>query len=473
MTDPPAPRKPFQTKWHLLVFSGSAWYRPSAAPVAPEGRSPMARIKIGYIGGGSTRAAGTMASLIHQGENFEGSEVVLVDLDPDALEVVRTIAERMAAAAGTDLTVTATTDRRAGLAGCDAVLTSYRPGGFEARALDERLPLAHGVIGQETHGPGGFFMALRSIHALQPMLDDMAAVCPDAILFNYTNPINVVAQAVADNTDVPVVALCEGPIVFPAYIAAKAGLDPELVDTSSVGLNHASWSVRHRYGDGDLIEALRAAWAERSDDPGFGGRGRRLVHLAVTMGTVPSGYFEYYYFESEVLAELAAKPTTRAEDILGWVPDYWDHYREQARAERPVLDPSRSRGGIHELELAIDCMDAVFNDRDEVMPVNVVNRGSVPGLPDDVIVETEARCDRAGIHPLPMPGLPRQVHGLVSALADHQQLAADAAWRGTAADGVRALAAHPLVRSLEVAERLYADLALAHRDHLPDRLVPA
>ena len=76
--------------------------------------------------------------------------------------------------------MSATTDRRAGLDGCDAVLTSYRPGGFEARVLDERIPLAHGVIGQETQGPGGFFMALRSIHALQGILDDIAVAVPAA-----------------------------------------------------------------------------------------------------------------------------------------------------------------------------------------------------------------------------------------------------------------------------------------------------
>ena len=127
----------------------------------------MARIKIAYIGGGSTRAAGTMASFVEHGENFAGSEVVLIDLDADRLELIRGLAERMAAAHGVDLTVTATTDRRAGLEDCDAVLTSYRPGGFEARVLDERIPLAHGVIGQETQGPGGFFMALRSIHVMQ------------------------------------------------------------------------------------------------------------------------------------------------------------------------------------------------------------------------------------------------------------------------------------------------------------------
>ena len=145
-----------------------------------------------------------MASFIEQGENFAGSEIVLIDLDAERLELIRGLAERMAAAKGVDLTVSATTDRRAGLDACDAVLTSYRPGGFEARVLDERIPLAHGVIGQETQGPGGFFMALRSIHVMQGILDDMAVACPGARIFNYTNPVNIVAQAVTDHSRHPV-----------------------------------------------------------------------------------------------------------------------------------------------------------------------------------------------------------------------------------------------------------------------------
>src|SRR5579859_4659521 len=174
----------------------------------------MARIKLAYIGGGSTRAAGTMASLIEQGENFNGSEVVLIDLDADHLEVVATIARKMARARHLDLTITTTTNRRDGLRECDAVLTSYRPGGFEARHLDESIPLKHGVIGQETQGPGGFFMALRSIYVLQQVIADMEASCPGARLFNYTNPINIVSEAITHHTDISVVSLCEGPILF-------------------------------------------------------------------------------------------------------------------------------------------------------------------------------------------------------------------------------------------------------------------
>jgi len=125
-----------------------------------------------------------MASFIHQGENFDGSEIVLIDLDAERLRIVQTIAQKMARARGLDLTITATTQRREGLQGCDAVLTSFRPGGFEARYLDESIPLKHGVIGQETQGPGGFFMALRSIQVMKSIIEDMEAVCPNARLFN-------------------------------------------------------------------------------------------------------------------------------------------------------------------------------------------------------------------------------------------------------------------------------------------------
>ena len=198
-----------------------------------------------------------------------------------------------------------------------------------------------------------------------------------------------------------------------------------------------------------------------------------MLQLAAAMDSVPSGYFQYYYFEEEILAEYHAKATTRSEDILSQVPSYWSHYREQALSADPQLDPARSRGGIHELELAIDCMDAVFNDRDEVMTVNVVNGGSVAGFEDTLVVETLGRCDADGVRPVEMPSLPAHLRGLVEALGYYQQAAADAAWHGTSHEAVQALASHPLVRSIDKAEQLYAEMAHAHRDHLPDRLLPA
>jgi 6-phospho-beta-glucosidase len=156
---------------------------------------------------------------------------------------------------------------------------------------------------------------------------------------------------------------------------------------------------------------------------------------------------------------------------MRWSAGYWQHYREQAEQERPRLDPGRSRGGIDELELAIDVMDAIFNDRDEVHPVNVPNRGGVlPGFPEDLVVEVQGRCNARGVEALPAKPLPRHVAGLVHMLGEYQAVAAEAAWSGSRRDAVRALCANPLVLRLPLAERLYDELAAAHRRYLPERL---
>ena len=431
----------------------------------------MARLKIAYIGGGSTRAPGTVAAFIERGADFAGSEIVLIDLSSERLEIVRTLATKMALAKGINLKITATTDRRAGLEGCDAVLSSYRPGGFEARRLDERIPLSQGVIGQETQGAGGFFMALRSIHIMRSIIEDMEAVCPGARLFNYTNPVNIVSQAVTLHSNIPTVSLCEGPLVFPSELVRGVGLEPALLDTVMIGLNHGSWTVRHEYDGGDLMPHLERILESDRTNPTLPPELRRWLELSVTMASIPASYMKYYFFKDELLAELRAKPTTRAEDILANVPDYWMHYREQAALPEPVLDPARSRGGLFELELAVDVMGAVFNDHRTVWPVNVPNHGAIPDFSDDLVVEVPGFCDAHGVTPLVQPPMPKQVMGVTSMLAQYQMLAAEAAWDGSRRDAVRALAANPLVMSLSKAESLYAEMSAAHRDFLPSRLL--
>jgi 6-phospho-beta-glucosidase len=426
----------------------------------------VANVKLAYIGGGSTRAPGTLASFIRQAANFSGSEIVLHDLDPDRLELVRRLAGRMAEVEGADLRITATTDRRAALHGCDGVLSSYRPGGFEARAADERLPLRHGAIGQETQGAGGFFMALRAIAVAKELVADMEAVCPGAWLFNYTNPVNVVAQAISDHSGIRVVSLCEGPIVFPREIAELAGLDPGKVRAVMLGLNHACWSAEAEYDGQPMIPVL----AQRLKEGVADDWARRWIQLAVQMDSLPASYMKYYYYETEMFKELQDKPTTRAQDILNEVPHYWQHYREQVDAHHPLLDPALSRGGIFELEVAVDVMDAVFNDRNEVWPTNVQSGGAIADFPDSLVVEVPCLVNRQGVRPIAGYRVPPPVRGLLGALGEYQQLAADAAWCGSRHQAVQALVSNPLVRTLPLAQTLYDELAAAHRAHLPERL---
>jgi 6-phospho-beta-glucosidase len=299
----------------------------------------------------------------------------------------------------------------------------------------------------------------------------MEAVCPRAWLFNYTNPVNIVSEAVTHHTSIPTISLCEGPIVTNREYAALVGLDPDRLDAVSIGLNHGSWSVRHLYDGQDVMPLLRAGYERLRRDPAAPREELRLLELACRMESLPSSYFQYYYFKVEILAELHAKPTTRAQDIMASVPDYWEHYREQAASDEPRLDPARSRGGIHELELGVDVMDAIFNDRKELWYVNVPNRGSLADFPDDLVVETVGYVDRNGVLPLAMGHLPRHVTGLVKMLGEYQALTAEAAWSGTRDDAVRALASHPLVFSLHTAEALYDELAAAQQQLLPRRLL--
>lgn len=429
----------------------------------------MARIKLVYIGGGSTRAPGTVATIVAQGQNFEGSEIVLVDLDPDRLETVEEIGRRMARAQGHDIRFSSTTDRRTALQDCDAVLTSYRPGGLEARVQDERIPLRNGVIGQETQGPGGFFMALRSIHVAREILADVEVVCPHALWVNYTNPINIVSQALTEYSDFPVISLCDGPIIFPRGLARRAGLDPDLLRARMVGLNHACWSLEAEY-DGEplwpLLQDRLDGGAAATDE-----HARRMLELAATLELIPAEYMQYYYFTDEVLGELRTKPTTRSEDILKELPSYWEHYREQARSDAPELDPARSRGGVNELELAIDVIDAVVNDRGVVLPVNVPNRGAIADFPDDLVVEVPGFVDRHGVVPLTQGHMPHRVLGLLHELAEYQMLAARVGWEGGRREGVQALMSNPLVRSAHKAAAIYDEMAAAHRDFLPARLL--
>ncbi len=432
----------------------------------------MASIRLAYLGGGSSRAAGTMASLISHGDEFAGSEVVLIDQRPDELEIVRTLAEKMARGAGLDLTVTATTDRRAGLDGIDAVLTSFRPGDFAMRQQDELIPMRHGVIGQETQGPGGFMMALRSVQVFQQLIADLDAVAPQARIFNYTNPVNIVSQAVEDHTDISILSMCEGPMIFWPSVLRTAGLDPERAEVMMAGVNHNCWSTTHLYDGEDVMPLLELGWEQVRDNASVDVWDRRMLHLAVALQSIPADYFKYYYFGEESFREAQGRRLTRAGVIMDHVDGYWQHYREQAASEHPQLDPARSRGGIHELELAIDVMSAFYNDAPRQLPVNLPNTGgALPGFDEDTVVEMWCTVDGSGAHPIEQRPLPHAVRGITQQLAAYQRLAALAAWDGGRADAVRALVAHPFVPTLAVAEELYDDLAHANAAYLPERLL--
>ena len=320
------------------------------------------------------------------------------------------------------------------------VLSSFRPGGSRPRA--RRADPAQ--VRRDRAGDAGArrpddVAAVRAGHA--ELCANLAEVAPRARIFNYTNPVNIVSQAVADNTRIPIVSFCEGPIVFPPVVAKAAGLDPAKLKANMTGVNHNVWSNEATYDGQDAIEVLRERWEELRDQPPLTDlNGYRALHLAVALGSIPSDYFNYYYFRDELLRELQLARQTRSEQIMSSLGSYWSHYAEQADSPAPRLDPARSRGGIHELELAIDAMSAFYNDTGARLPFNIPNAGGFAARLRRV--RRSSRCGapstRKGFHPEPQRPLPHSVRGITQQLAEYQVLAAKAGWDGTRDDAVRA-----------------------------------
>ena len=419
--------------------------------------------RITVVGAGSGYMPGVIRGLLHRADDLRGSELVFYDLDADHLDLMARLARRMFAARGADFTVRTETDPKAALDATDFVFTTFRPGGLPARKLDETIPLRHGVIGQETNGPGGFFMACRSIPVLLDLARTVEEVAPGAWIVNYTNPTNIVTAAVTGFTGARIIGLCDQFAGDQAMWADLLGLDADRLEIDWTGLNHATWALRVREDGRDITRSVaeRVGRLANPDDPDAA----KLVAIACAQGLLPNSYLRYYYWHDEMLSELRAKPTTRAEDIMAMLPAYYESVAREAERDDP--DPSRERGGGDHGEFAVDTICAVAGDEGRRLIVNTVNRGAVGGLDGDGIVEVPSIVGAQGPVPLVMGELPPQVRGLLQAVHQYERLTASAAATGDRRLALRALMAHPNVRSQATAEKILDEGLAAHRAYLP------
>jgi 6-phospho-beta-glucosidase len=422
-------------------------------------------VRIAIIGAGSGYLPGVIRGLIHRAGDLAGAELACFDIDAGHLGIMTRLARAMFAARGARLTVTAHDEIEAALDGADFVFTTFRPGGLAARHLDESIPLAYGVAGQETAGPGGFFMALRSVPVLLDIARVLAEVAPDAWIVNYTNPTNVVTDAVTRYSHAKIVGLCDQWVGDTETWAALLGLPAAGLEIDWIGLNHFTWADRARLNGTPIeLESALAAGTPRlaatpHRDPA------RMAELGRALGLLVNSYSKYYFFHDEVVRELREKGTTRAEDIMAMLPAYYDQVA--AEADRPDPRPSDERGGGEHGEFAVDVICAIAGDERRRFIVNTVNRGAIDSLEPAAVVEVPCIVGRQGPTPLVMGGLPRPVRGLTQAVHAYERLAADAAATGDRGLALQALLAHPLVPGKRVAEGLLRDGLAAHRDHLP------
>lgn len=425
------------------------------------------KLKVAVIGGGSSYTPELIEGFILNYRTFPVSEIVLVDVPEEQhkLSVVGGLAQRMAAKSGFPIKVWMTTDRRQALDGADFVTTQIRVGRLEARKWDETIPLHYGMIGQETTGPGGMMKALRTIPVLLDIARDMEELCPDAWLLNFTNPSGMVTEAVSKYSKIRSIGLCNSPIAAYKWISELYSVPIEDIYCEFVGLNHLHWISRIEIkGESKLPELL-------NNNDGYSAKNVPQYNwnptLLQSLGAIPSYYLKYYYMTRELLAEqqeAAARGETRAETVRKLEEELFRIYEDPGLKEKPRQ--LESRGGAYYSEAAVRLMNSLYNDSGDIQTVNVANNGILDFLPDDAFIEVNCRIKKSGPVPVPVKVVPEAVRGLISAVKTYEQLTVNAAVTGDRGTALLALAHHPLVTSVNDAEKMLEEMLLQNKMYL-------
>jgi alpha-galactosidase len=439
-------------------------------------------VKIVIIGAGSTVFTPGLIADLTGSTLFADATVALVDINPRSAETMARYTERVARERGVGLRVEYATDRREVLAGADFVTVTIAVGGARAWERDVRIPEAHGVyqtVGDSV-GPGGVFRALRHVAELVAIARDMEELCPDAWLFNYTNPLTALVRAVQKSSPVRCAGLCHGVLHTREAIAHDLGLNPAELSLTAAGINHLAWVLDLRHDGQDVYPQFRElvrGWLTSapppSDDPyeGFQEVSARLMEL---YGFYPSPgdrhvgeFFPFFLRQTgNGLGYGLQSGLDMTNDILASRDERWDRIADQAegRAEldRALFDEAR------EGERVVSIMQAIVTDRPLLeLAVNVRNDGLIPNLPAEAVVEVPGMADGRGVHGIAVGALPEGIAGILAARARQQELTIDAALSGDRSLALQALLADPLVPSVEAAERMLDQALEAHAPYLP------
>ncbi|WP_327385370.1 6-phospho-beta-glucosidase [Streptomyces sp. NBC_01207] len=419
-------------------------------------------MKLAVVGGGSTYTPELVDGFARLRDTLPVSELVLIDPAAERLELIGGLARRIFARQGHPGRITTTSDLDAGIAGADAVLLQLRIGGQAARLQDETWPLECGCVGQETTGAGGLAKALRTVPVVLDIAERVRRTNPEAWIIDFTNPVGIVTRALLQ-TGHKAVGLCNVAIGLQRKFAALLDLAPADIHLDHVGLNHLTWELGVRRGgpDGeDLLATLLATHGEA-----VAGDLRLPRAVLDRLGVVPSYYLRYFYAHDEVVRELGTKPS-RAAEVAAMERELLALYGDPALDEKPAL--LAKRGGAFYSEAAVDLAASLLGDGGPaVQVVNTYNNGTLPFLPDDAVIEVQARVDGSGAAALAVPRLDPLFSGLISHVSAYEDLALDAALRGGRERVFKALLAHPLIGQFDLAEGL-TDRLLAHnKEHLP------
>ncbi len=427
-------------------------------------------LKVAVIGGGSTYTPELVNGFLARHKQFPLSELWLMDIDKERLDIVGGFAQRMVEFKGNPFKVILTTNQRQAVKDASYVTTQLRVGHMEARRRDEYLGKRHGLVGQETTGVGGMAKALRTIPVILKIAQDMQELArPGAMLVNFTNPAGLVTQALSKYAaEIPSVGVCNVPIgakmkmVEGLKKATGREIDLSRVELNTLGLNHLSWH-RGFTVDGEDVwpQIIREFIAElkSQEHPEWDPCMIEITRM------IPNYYLQYFYYTEKKIAAQQNWPPSRADEVIEVEKRLLEQYADPNLKEPPA--DLMKRGGAHYSTVATQLLNAHYNDLGETHIVNIRHNGAVAAWPADWVLEMPAMVKKSGITPLAADPLPPAQFGLLAAVKAYELLTVEAAVHGDRAAAYQALLVHPLGPKGDKVQAVLDDMLETHREHLP------
>lgn len=453
-------------------------------------------MKIAIIGAAGVRTPLIVQSITARQERLGLDELALMDIDASHLELIGLLSETPGMHKRR-YAITRTTDARQALAGADFVITTFRVGGIASRVIDERVPLNFGVLGQETTGPGGFAMALRSIPVLLNYIDLMEEVCPHAWLINFANPAGLLVEAVTRLTGWKRVAgICDAPSGMARLAAAVLHANPEHVYLDYFGLNHLGWVRSLRWQGQEYLPTIFQMLREGGSLPFL----PFDTDFMVKLGLIPNEYLYYFYHTVQAVDNILRSPQSRGEQIAALNLALFAALAEKHAADdlagmqRVYQSYLKTRGdsymtsetghtiGLENLDpqtlqaitgegyagVALDLIEGLLGRQPRHMILNIPNQGAMPDLAPEDVVEVPAYVNAGMIQPLAVGPVPEHCMDLINQVKIYEKLTVEAVKEHSYHKALAALAGHPLVPDPDIAEIILDGYIRQHGVYFPE-----
>ncbi len=454
-------------------------------------------MKISIIGAGGVRTPLIVKAMLKRQERLNLTELALMDIDGERLELIGALTAPVERSPDTNFHITRTTDLKVALKNSDFVITTFRVGGIESRVIDERVPLDHGVLGQETTGPGGFALGIRSIPVLLSYVSLMQENCPNTWLINFANPAGMLTEAVVRHTGWQrVVGICDGPATMHGFISAFIGAKPDEVFLDYFGLNHLGWVKRVVYQEQDYLPGLLDLIESSHTVPGL----PFDPDLVLSLQMLPNEYCYYYYYYTQAVNNILRAGESRGEQVArenhrlfvdlkrsfaahdeaGMQSTYQAYMDNRSRtymnAETggshalPPLDPQTTASIIDEgyAGVALNLIESLLGDKPAVQILNVANQGAIPTMDALDVVEVPALVSHGQLQPLRVTDIPPHCMGLIQQVKQYEHLTIEAAVENSYQKALLALAIHPLVRDFSTARSILDEYIICHKGYFPE-----